>query len=173
MRHLLILTIFLASCVSGGGEKPPETPIDRVPEFMLEYGSSSGEFRSPDDFLGNKTLLMFFTIQCPHCRRELPFVDYAYRELSGAGLSVVVVNREGLRETTEEYWSDNGLVTPWWLDPDRAVFDLFATAGVPRFYLIDEEGVAVWERVGRIGSGDFTEEGGNLFNALITEKLEL
>ena len=178
MRPLLLLTIFLASCVSGGGgDKPDETDRigigDRVPEFVLEDGSSGGEFRSPDDFLGNKTLLMFFTTWCPYCQREMPFVDNAYRKLTEAGLSVVVINREEARWKVEEYWSDNGYVMPWWLDPDKGIFDLFAISGVPRFYLVDEQGIIVWFRVGRIGTGDFTEEGGNQFNTLIREFLKI
>ncbi len=167
----------LSSCVGEGGEENETKNYikvgDPVPEFALQ-DNSSGQFRSPDDFTQQKTLLAFITTTCPHCRREMPFVEYAYEQLSADGLTVVPIGRGETHDTMTDYWADLDLGIPrWFIDPYRDAFDLFANQTVPRFYLVDGSGKVVWMIVGELAPGDFTEEKGDQFIELIKQKLNL
>ena len=146
-----------------------------MPEFEIENTVAGGwnGIKSRDDFIGKKSLLLFFTTTCPHCRREMPFVEYAWSELSHKGLTVFPIGRGETLETILAYWNDLNLHLPHYLDTDRAVFDLFANQTVPRFYLVDEDAKVVWMKVGELAPGDFTIEKGDQFIEIIKQKLNL
>lgn len=182
MRTLLfviLVAVSLFSCVrEDGGEDETINYInvgDEVPQFVVMDNSTvSVDFSSPADFLEKNTLLAFFTTACPHCRREMPFVEYAYRQLSEDGLTVIPIGRGETYSTMIKYWEDLNLSIPrWFIDPDRAAFDKFANQTVPRFYLVGEDAKVVWMKVGELAPGDFTEEKGNKFIELIKQKLNL
>ncbi len=184
MRTLLFVilaAVSLSSCIKDdGGETETRNHIivdDQVPDFVIENDLVGGYdgFRSPDDFTGKKSLLVFITTTCPHCRREMPFVDYAWRELEDEGLNVVAIARDADHEGLRKYWEDLELHPdmPHYHDDDRSVFDLFANQTVPRFYLVGEDAKVVWMNVGELAPGEFTEEKGSEFTELVKQKLNL
>ena len=68
------------------------------------------------------------------------------------GYDVVAISRGGAEGRYEQspdilsrYWKDHDLRMPWYLDGDRSVFDRFASAGIPRVYIVNAEGVVVWQ----------------------------
>lgn len=180
LMTLIMAAALLCSCIGEkNGPSPGDGSIiktgDAVPHFDLP-GIATGEgIVSPDDFMGEKTLLVFFITDCKDCRREMPFVDYAYRRLSANGLKVKAIGRSETTERVAAFWADLGLdpAMPHYLDPAREVYALFAEHTVPRIYLVDETGTVVWMAVEDLGYGDFDAAKGDEFNTLITNKLNL
>lgn len=167
---LAMAAIVMLSCISEdspGGDGSRVRTGDPAPEFTV------GDFSSPEDFTGRKSLLVFFIKGCPDCGRELPFVEYAYQQLSD--LQVIAIGRGETEESIERYWSEMGLDTgiPRYPDTSKAIYNLFAEYKVPRIYLIDETGTIVWMATENLGYGEFTAEKGDAFNALITNKLNI
>lgn len=39
------------------------------------------------------------------------------------------------------YWKEQGFTLPYSAQEDRTVYELFAQTGVPRIYIVDEEGI--------------------------------
>lgn len=175
----LLLPALLWSCI-GDNEEVTETKNyvvvgDRVPDFEIENTLMVGwnGLKSPDDFTGKKTLLVFYVTTCGDCRRELPYIEHAFRELGAGGLTVIPISRGETYEKVQAYWTEAGFIMPRFFDPDRAVFNLFANQTVPRIYLVDEDAKVVWMCVEDLNRGAFTEEKGGQFNDFIREKLNL
>ncbi len=176
---LLLSAPLLGSCIGEeeGGIKT-ENYIrvgDPVPAFTIEnsFGAGWNDLTSPEDFAGRKTLLVFFVTACPDCRRELPYVEYAFTRLQDEGLTVVPVGRSETHAAIDAYWAETGFTMPRYLDASRAVFSLFANQTVPRIYLVNEHGAVVWMCVEDLKMGAFTEDRGDRFNALVRQKLSL
>ena len=145
----------LSSCISDDDNIETVNHVvvgNNVPEF------ETAELKSPDDFLGNKTLLVLFTTTCDDCRRDIPFAEHAYSRLKSEGLKVVTIGRDETTQTINDYWNELGLSMPFLPDTDRAIFNLFANQTVPRFYLIDESGTIVWMCGNNLGYGAYTQQ---------------
>ncbi|MDR2039355.1 MAG: TlpA family protein disulfide reductase [Bacteroidales bacterium] len=175
-QYLLFAVSFWAftSCISDKDDKDTKNDVridDHIPVFEIKNEERS--LKSPDDFQGKKTLLVFFTTTCSDCRREMPFAEYAYRQLGSQGLNVVTIGRGETREAVDDFWKKLDLSMPYFLDSDRKVFDLFASQTIPRLYLVNENGIVVWMLVNDFGYGSFTQEKGDLFNKSVREKLNL
>lgn len=128
-----IAVLAIAGCV---GDPEPESRVsvgDPVPVFevTLNDGSTFGRTQ----MAGKTTRLVFFNTDCADCRRELPLLQ---READAAGPATqyVCIAREEDAETIAAYWADNALTMPWSPQPDRRVYSLFATSGIPRVYTI-------------------------------------
>lgn len=120
---------------------------------LQRFGRRGGTFDSPEGFAGRTTLLLFFATWCPDCQAELPVIDAVWQTVAGEpGYDVVAISRGGAEGRYEQspdilsrYWKDHDLRMPWYLDGDRSVFDRFASAGIPRVYIVNAEGVVVWQ----------------------------
>lgn len=147
---LVILTFF--SC-SSDDEPGPEVINrvqvgDRVPAFTVS--DDQGNTFSSEQFIGKRSLLVFFHTGCGDCQRELPLAQQAYAELSAEeGYQVITIARAESANRVNQYWTENGFTMPKYLDPDRSVYSLFANSMVPRFYIIDSEGKVTWMAVER------------------------
>lgn len=178
MKRLLFFLILpvsiFYSCIKDDTGNKTEYYIlagDNVPAFEMTNGENT--LKSPDDFLGKKTLLVFFTTTCSDCRRDMPFAEYAHLQLEPQGLNVITIGRGETGQTINNYWSQLDLSMPYFPDTNRAIFELFANRTIPRFYLIDEQGVVIWMCANDLGYGTFTKGKGDSFNILIKEKLRL
>jgi len=146
---MLAFFYFFASCIK---EEAPDDRNDVInyikigdplPEFTVDNGE--GNKLTNKDFIGKKSYLVFFTTTCRDCQRELPRMDALWQQIKGRDdCQVIAVSRKQGKGITDEFWSDNGFTMPKYLDPDRAVYDLFANSIVPRIYLIDRSGVVRW-----------------------------
>lgn len=150
----LIAAYILLACTSCIKESDPETDAKNyittgstVPEFTV-YGDDGSEFNSAQ-FAGKRSLLIFFTIECPYCRAELPLVEELWQMIKDdTNMTVVAVSRND--EPLGEYWASAGLTMPRYRDRGRSAYDQFANITVPRFYIIDELRTVVWMNVGSL-----------------------
>ncbi|MBQ7691331.1 MAG: TlpA family protein disulfide reductase [Muribaculaceae bacterium] len=111
---------------------------DRLPAFAVTLGD--GTVVSDQTLLGAPAMIVFFNTTCPDCRRELPVVEQFYRR-HGQHCRVVAIAREQLRDDIAAYWAANSLTLPYSPQPDRAVFNLFATERIPRIYQVNSQGI--------------------------------
>lgn len=117
---------------------------DRVPDFTVE-DDAGGSFSS-SDFLGRRSLLVFYTVTCGDCRRALPTIQQVYTAIEGESdlYQVILIAREDAPEQVAAYWSQEGYDMHSYYDPNRTAFLSFANMSVPRLYVIDENGVIEW-----------------------------
>ncbi len=135
----LILTAVLIMAVGCVTEKDEPVwslqPGDRLPEFSVVL--NTGETVSTRSLEGKKSVIIFFTTVCPDCRRALPDYQRWYDEIQSAGEDVnfFCISRAEDDVTVRKYWEDNDLTMPYSAQPTRAIYDLFASSGVPRVYI--------------------------------------
>lgn len=132
---IIMLTFMSTSCISDdiaeGSSLIAEG--DLLPEFTIIM--DDGSTLSTGDLAGAPSLVMLFTTKCPDCRRELPVVEQLHR--LRPELRIVCIAREESADNIESYWRENGLTLPYSPQPDRKIYNLFATETVPRIYIAD------------------------------------
>ena len=148
------VTVLYAGCVSEKRGGDFVKVGDPVPSFTVTNASGEGtKTFSQADFVGKRSMILFFATWCPDCRRELPIVHEAWLRLRGrSDFQLVAVSRDETAETVSKYWNtpqldESGAVTkpsfegmPWWLDPEAKAFNTFADSYIPRVYLVDTRG---------------------------------
>ena len=140
--YIIGVLLTFAACVS---EDAPDAELvaDRgdvvrvgqaLPAFnvQLSDGTPAGNLQCR----GKQSVIVFFHTTCPDCRRELAELQQVYAE-RGDSVYFLCISRQQPAEEIETYWQDNRLTLPYSAQPDRAVYNLFATAYIPRVYVAD------------------------------------
>lgn len=109
---------------------------DRLPVFTVatvEADGTAGTFSTAR--LKGETVVVLFNTSCSDCRRELPRLnDYYLQHRNDRDFSMVAVSREEGAGSVAAFWKSQGLSLPYSAQADRRVFELFATATIPRVY---------------------------------------
>ena len=103
-----------------------------------------GEGVSMDD--GKATLLVFWEVWCPHCKREVPKVEATYNEFKGKGLNVVGLTKQTRDVTAEqvtEFISSNNITYPIAKEAGAEMSDRFGVKGIPAAAVV-KGGKVVW-----------------------------
>jgi peroxiredoxin len=88
-------------------------------------------------------VLIFWSIDCPHCRTQLPEIN-TWLTANREGVNVVSVARapnEATKIKTQEFCETNGFVFPTLVDPDQEVSQLFNINSTPTTIVIRPDGV--------------------------------
>lgn len=133
----LALLLELAGCVAEREE--PEWFLqagDALPKF--EVVTLEGEKVTSSDSYKAEMVIVFFNTTCPDCRRELPEIQKQYEENqsrpeSERDLYICISREEGAADVAK-YWEENHLTIPVSAQPDRRVYSLFASIGIPRVF---------------------------------------
>lgn len=134
---------------------------DAVPDFVVEM--FDGQKIDSKDLKGKVVLINFWATWCPPCQLELKRVQKEIIDrFKGKDFVFLAISREESREQVAKFREKNGYIFPMGLDPERKVYSKFATATIPRNFIIDKKGKIVAIEVG------YTEES---FKELI-EKIE-
>ncbi len=114
---------------------------DKAPDFTATTLDDSSVTLSA--MLGDEVLLVLFSHTCPDCKRLLDDMQAAKAEFDELGVYVLLVARDGRDDVVAAYMSDNGYDFDVIADPEREIYNLYATMYVPRTYLIDADGDVV------------------------------
>ena len=140
----VVMGLLLSAGFGCVGEKEePEwylRPGDALPEF--EVATIDGKRISSADSYEAEMVIVFFNTDCPDCRRELPEIQKRYDENqmlpeSDRDIYICIAREEGEADIVG-YWEANHLTLPVSPQPDRRIYSLFASVGIPRvFYARD------------------------------------
>lgn len=160
----LAAAIFLSStaCINGGNDNGVKNHVvkgDPVPSFTVT--ASDGVDRvdfARADFMGKRSVIVFFNTQCPDCQREMPKVYAAWLEFADdPDFLMVPISRGETAEAVAAYWSSETDTKPsfepmpFFLDTDRSAFEKFANLYVPRLYLVGTDGKIAYMAVETFG----------------------
>lgn len=115
---------------------------DSLPAMQLTL--SDGRTLTNADLQGRKVVLVFFSTLCDDCRRELPEVEALWQKVrDDDSIVVVAVSRGEGPDLVAPFWQEMKLTLPYSAQPDRRIYELFASSIVPRIYVTNPEGKVV------------------------------
>ncbi len=88
-------------------------------------------------------VLIFWSVDCPHCRRSLPEIN-AWLKTKPGGVNVVTaaqVASDATRVKTKEFCDLNGFVFPTLVDQDLHASALYQVTSTPTILIIRPDGV--------------------------------
>lgn len=166
---MLLLILLIAGCLClpasffGGAaaesaaepaaEQPSEeettlaTEGTEAPDFTVTMFDGSEVTLS--SLRGRVVLVNFWATWCPPCREELTRVE---RELidrfAGRPFTFLPISRGEEREAVAAFREKMGYAFPMGLDPERTIYDRYASNYIPRNFLIGPDGRIVLASVG-------------------------
>lgn len=118
-----------------------------VPDFQLT--SIEGTPFDTVDLRGKVIVLNFFATWCGPCQMELPHLQAVWNEFrNDDDFRMLVVGREESEDSVKAFQQKHGFTFPLASDPDRSVYNKFASQSIPRTYLISRQGTIVHEFTG-------------------------
>jgi peroxiredoxin len=94
-------------------------------------------------------LLNFFATWCGPCQEELPHLQDIWTEFGKHdAFRMLVVGREESSEKVAAFGVKHGFTFPMAADPDRSAYGGYASARIPRTYLISREGTILYQCTG-------------------------
>ena len=159
MKKLGLLFIML--CVAFAVNAQELKKGDKLPDFQLKsavYGDVSSA-----DLKGKVVLVSLFATWCGPCQKELAEVQSTLwpKYKDNKDFVLLVIGRDHTGEQLKTYNERKKFTFPLYPDPKREVFSLFAEKSIPRAYLFNKEGEAVYTSIGYE-----KEEFDNLMNAI-------
>lgn len=139
----IIATLFLlAACVADDPRNEGVSVGDPLPPF--EVTLASGSVEGSASLRGRVAVIIFFSTTCGDCRRELPELEGVWRHFEDdPEVAFLAISREETPGRVEAFWEELHLSIPFSAQPDRRVYNLFATVGVPRVYIADRSSTVV------------------------------
>ncbi len=109
---------------------------DLVPPFTVT--SVDQRELSSESLRGRKYLVVFFSVDCEHCRKALPLLQQALSDLADAEMSTVAVSVSP-EEKTIAFLDDSGTSLPFVVAQKNLTLT-FRVTRLPTLFLIDETG---------------------------------
>lgn len=136
-----------------------------APELVSPNGyiNTGGKEIHLADYVGKKVVLLdFWTYSCINCKRTLPYLTSWYETYRDDGLIIIGVHTpefsfEKVQENVERAVQEEGITYPVVLDNEYKTWNAFNNHYWPRKYLIDINGLIVYDHIGE-GDYDETEE---------------
>ena len=143
---------------SGDLVKASNTKVgDNAPPFTatLDDGSTA-EFRS---LRGKVVVLNFFASNCGSCVLEMPHIQ-RIREMHRErdDLYVLAVGKDETVDTVSRFKAKYHLTIPMAADKDSDIFSLYASAGIPRTYVVSKDGKITFQSIGFWDADDFHDD---------------
>ncbi len=151
----LALLLVVTACIGAGADLSPPWAGDQAPDFEA-IALEDGQTVSLADFRGSPVLVNLWATWCGPCRFEIPYLESVYQEYQERGLKIVGVSVDSRAslDAVEQFLADKGVTYDILLDPDMVSTDVFAAIGLPASFLIDAEGMILFDRLGPIIEDD-------------------
>ena len=141
-RMMLVVAVTAGGCVTEGDEPARSLAAgDRLPDFTVTM--ADGEVVSRTSLAGYPGVVVLFNTSCSDCREELPRVQETADECAEAmpDARFVCIAREEGAASVALYWHEHGLTLAYSPQPDRKVYEMFASSVIPQLYVFDRKGV--------------------------------
>lgn len=142
-----LIALALSGCAPAGiGKdwKRIEPPV-QAPEFTLPQLDAGPV--SLSGYRGRVVIMEFWATWCGPCQFSLPSLEVVYKRYRDRGVTVLMLN-EGEPVETVRKWTGRRFTAPILLDQDQGVGRLYQVRGLPRLFIVDQQGNLVYAHEG-------------------------
>ena len=146
MKYLRLLipilaALLLVGCVKDEHSSHEESTLVSIgqiaPDFSVEL--LDGRKIELSDLRGRTVMLIFLSTSCTDCHAQFEDIARRCKEQS-VPFEILAISRGESREATLEFANNYGLECDLGIDPDKSIYNMYATMYVPRVFLIDPDG---------------------------------
>jgi len=149
MKKILLIvaaTLFIASCSKKGEETNNQAQQQTQTSSTSDYQKTDFYFKLPDkdggeidlaNFKGKPVMVMFFTENCPYCRKAAPFIQSVYEKYKSKGIEVIGISVKDSKESPIEFQKATG-ISFHLVYNGRETAKRYGISGVPFMYLLDK-----------------------------------
>ncbi|MBN1463303.1 MAG: TlpA family protein disulfide reductase [Paludibacteraceae bacterium] len=149
MRKLILLTLtFVALQLVHSADKYTLLQNGQeAPNFTFQKDTTTMNFF---DYKGKVVLVNFFATWCPPCKKELPLIksDIWDKHKNNSDFELMIVGREHSPAQLRKFKAERGYDFSFYADKNKKIFESFAKDIIPRSYVIDKNGIIVYQALG-------------------------
>ncbi len=145
---LFISALLLATFAYSQDEFTLVKKGEAAPDFSFE--TAPGKTQKLSDLKGKVVWINFFATWCPPCRKELPHLQKEVYDkyVENDDFVLIILGREHSWEEINKFKKEQGFTMPFYPDPERKVFSVYAQQNIPRNFIIDKNGKIAVSSVG-------------------------
>lgn len=142
-----VVVVVPRSAVDSIDGKPLPPPVGvgaPAPDFSV--ADLSGTTHTLSSYRGQVVVLKFWATWCPHCRSDVGMMQELYTRYQGHGVQFVTVSSDQDRAKLDAFIKEKGITYPV-VDagssptaPGIMLPGLYETAGVPHYFVINQQG---------------------------------
>lgn len=112
----------------------------KAPDFSVE--TAPGKTQKLSDFKGKVVWINFFATWCPPCRKELPELqnEVYNKYIDNDNFVLMIIGREHNWDEINKFKAEQNFNMPFYPDPERKIFSVYAKQNIPRNFIIDKDG---------------------------------
>ncbi len=132
---------------SGDGFETRTKVGQQMPAFRVT--STTGQSIDIGSLAGKVVFVNFWATWCGPCLAELPRLEKeVWLKHKSSKFIMVGIAREQTEAEIAGFASKHGLTYPLAADPKREIYEKFASAGIPRSYVVGADGKIAFQSVG-------------------------
>ena len=149
-KQLLILAIilFFAGNILAQDEFTMAKEGEKAPDFTFQ--TKDGKIQKLSDLKGKVVWINFFATWCPPCRQELPHLQKEVYDKykDNKNFVLLIFGREHTWDDINKFKTEQKYTMPFFPDPERKIFSVYAKQNIPRNFIIDKNGKIVMSTTG-------------------------
>ncbi len=147
LRSLVFLSFLIVSVVVAFAEEAVPPPAEAlapvaptIPTFSIK--SLTGTTFTHENVIGDPTLMIFFTPDCPVCTKEFQKISEFYSTMKGVGISVIAIAFKDTEAQVRKYADQYARYLPYPVlhDVDGSIARRFGIEKTPTFMFYNQTG---------------------------------
>lgn len=150
MKKLILITLLISTTLvlSAQDEFTLIKVGDNAPDFTFE--TAPGKTQKLSDLKGKVVWINFFATWCGPCRKELPVLQKEVYNIykDNSDFVLIILGREHKWDEVNKFKAEQGFTMPFYPDPERTAFSLYAKQNIPRNFIIGKDGKVAFSSIG-------------------------